>query len=611
MSTQPHRFFCIASTLTACSIGWLAVTAGQDVNGSRSASVLEQPGTEALKMYRSSHGASWKILPDPGTGYARMIYGGSNPPLAEPGVEDEWIQVALEHVIATHGLHGIDPATLIPSAPSVRRLALRTSAGGLDKVVVAFDQWAGAYPVIDGSVKVLMSPWGDLISLQSSATPFLDQGVFTVAVDATEAMEIGTGSFRLRHQLAVELRPAEPRLVVKQSLNVDVRQPSLCWEFDCWSQPPGPRAPTAERLWVDAVTGGLLGYRSLVRNFDVSGTVYTYATPPLSNRPDLPDNQPVPDIPLVGVDVHASGGQMVRTNAQGQFSFVGLEGPVDLTIGYEGEYVTVFNWNGPDHSVTQSATGGGNVIVLNLPPHQEERTAEANAYVVVGLVANYIRDFGGDPSILDELNRVTANVNQNTGCPAGASGSEISFRRAMGNCANGAYGSVIAHELGHVLDGRSFPGPRSDGLNEGNADVWAAYVFDDSLVFRDHTGPGQGRDADNDTLFCGDDTRCGLSKFLDAQGHQIGTLWSGTAWAVRHQLNQTHGNEDGDEIANRLFLSWMQMTTNGSIHSSIQLEWMLLDDDDMDLSNLTPNFCEIRAGFAQHGWPDPCLTGCP
>ena len=577
--------------------------------------VKRQQSDAALEDFRASFGSKWRTVRDVGTGYSKLLYGGSVPPAFEPRTDEEWEQVALEHISNAAEVHGIDPSTLIATrGRGVKRLALTTVVGGLDKVVVLFEQWAGALPVVDGVVKVMMSPWGELISLTSTASPVLHQVSLTIGIDAVRARELAGRAFRSAHTLHQETTMSEPELVVKRSRGAGgIQQAGACWQLECWSATAKDGSPVAERLWINAASGRVVDRRSLVDQFDVSGTVYTMATPPLSNRPDVPTNPPV-TIPLAHAEVWADGAQMVRTNADGQFNFVGLQGPVVLTFGYEGAYVTVINDAGPEHTLTEpNVSGSGNVVELNASPN-EDVTAQANAYVVVGVVADFIRDFGGDATILDDASSVTARVNyQGLICHGFAAGQEFRLGPSSAECENAAFGSFIVHELGHILDRRSFSVSLDGPLSEGNADTWAVYVMDDPLVFRDHRSEGSGRSADNDWMFCGDEIpNCNVS-FLqqDGQGHLRGTLWSGTAWAIRDHLNQALGNALGDEVANRLFLAWIDGNTNERIQSVIQLEWLLLDDDDMDLSNLTPNYCAIRAGFAQHGWPDPCLDGCP
>jgi hypothetical protein len=81
----------------------------------------------------------------------------------------------------------------------------------------------------------------------------------------------------------------------------------------------------------------------------------------------------------------------------------------------------------------------------------------------------------------------------------------------------------------------------------------------------------------------------------------------GAAWKIRERLNATHGDAGGDLVADSLFLAWMNAFDQPSLSSSIQVQWVLLDDDDGNLFDGTPNFCDIQCGFRDQGFPGMSL----
>ena len=98
-----------------------------------------------------------------------------------------------------------------------------------------------------------------------------------------------------------------------------------------------------------------------------------------------------------------------------------------------------------------------------------------------------------------------ARVNHNSICNAYFDGSSVNFFASGGGCVNTAYASVVAHEMGHWLNVLYGTGNGSDGMGEGNADVFSMYVYDTPVVGEDFFGPGSMvRTGENTTMFCGD-----------------------------------------------------------------------------------------------------------
>jgi len=76
----------------------------------------------------------------------------------------------------------------------------------------------------------------------------------------------------------------------------------------------------------------------------------------------------------------------------------------------------------------------------------------------------------------------------------------------------------------------------------------------------------------------------------------------GALWKVREELKNEY-RELGGDIADALFLGWMNAYNQDRVHSIIMLQWLVLDDDDHDLTNLTPNFGPIQDGFLGNAFP--------
>ena len=136
-------------------------------------------------------------------------------------------------------------------------------------------------------------------------------------------------------------------------------------------------------------------------------------------------------------------------------------------------------------------------------------------------------------------------------------------------------------------------------MGEGNADVWAMYVYDEPIVGMDFAGPGNHiRDGRNTMAFCGD-SNPGCYNGV----HANGLPWMGVAWKIRRNLNTTHGDALGDMIADSLFVGWMNSFDQTEIRSIIETQWLTLDDDDGDIDNGTPNYDDIDGAFREQEWP--------
>jgi hypothetical protein len=77
-------------------------------------------------------------------------------------------------------------------------------------------------------------------------------------------------------------------------------------------------------------------------------------------------------------------------------------------------------------------------------------------------------------------------------------------------------------------------------------------------------------------------------------------------WDTRNELAATHP-ETYREILGRLAVNAMLLHAGDSITPAITIDYLVLDDDDGDLSNGTPHYCQIAAGFGAHGMDAPAL----
>ncbi|MEK7326620.1 MAG: hypothetical protein AAB217_15350, partial [Chloroflexota bacterium] len=195
--------------------------------------------------------------------------------------------------------------------------------------------------------------------------------------------------------------------------------------------------------------------------------------------------------------------------------------------------------------------------------------------------------------------QVLANANLNSTCNAYYNGSSINMYRSGGGCNNTGYSTVVAHEEGHWANDLYGSGNGPDGFGEGNADVYGMFVYDTPLVGEYFfTNGGYIRTGNNTKLFCGDS-----HPGCYGEVHADGEVLMGALWKVRARLNTTLGNTAGDLVSDVLHAAWMNAFNDGQIRSIIEEHWLVLDDNDADIYNGTPNFGDIDGGFRAQGFP--------
>ena len=77
----------------------------------------------------------------------------------------------------------------------------------------------------------------------------------------------------------------------------------------------------------------------------------------------------------------------------------------------------------------------------------------------------------------------------------------------------------------------------------------------------------------------------------------------GAAWKIRTHLDNTYTDPVGDQIANSLFLAWMNGYNQQQIASLIETQWLTLDDNNGNINDGTPHYDDINQGFLDQGFP--------
>jgi len=442
---------------------------------------------------------------------------------------------------------------------------------------------------------VLIDATGRLLSVHSTAVAQQGELAALPAFDAGSALAVAGEAFLRRHGPGAA-DATRPTLGAQRVVRDGQRRARAAWSFQL-TRGLGTENPAGEEFWVDAVDGSILSRESTIHNFDVTGTVVSRATPGLA--PDTASNPETTQV-MKYARVTSSAGTVI-TDANGDFNFVGQNSPLTVTVTYFGDFNDVQNSTGGEFSLTQTVQPNTPTTLLMNPADSATITPQANAFISVNKIRDWIRTINPTDSMADL--RFLSNVNISSQCNAFFNGTSINFYLPGGGCPNTCYSTVIGHELGHWLNVLYGSGNGSDGMGEGNADVWTMYAYDTPVVAQDFFGLGQEiRNGNNTQPYCGDS-----NPGCYGQAHANGEPWMGAAWKVRNRLNVTNGNALGDLIADTVFLGWMNGYDQTQLRAIIETQWLTLDDNDANLGNGTPHFADIDGGFRDQSFPGVTL----
>ncbi|MBI2890396.1 MAG: hypothetical protein HYY13_06375 [Nitrospirae bacterium] len=307
-------------------------------------------------------------------------------------------------------------------------------------------------------------------------------------------------------------------------------------------------------------------------------------------------------LPLKHLEVEATtphGTFTTLTHLLGLFRFPQIQEPATVTATLTGSWVQVENAAGPTLSLSALGTPGIPLrLLFNESGANDEDTAQVDAYFHADFVHDWIQ--GRLPIPLSGLDiPIPATVNTAPTCNASYESSALDFRlegKLPGYwlfpnqwCINPAYDTVIYHEYGHFADDMA-GGMTESGLSEGWGDLIATFATGQPLSGENFFGEGTFvRTADNAYQFP-------WSGFDES--HNLGQAWAGFAWHLRENLARTHGEPEGVALAEELLIP--RLLSNSLDIPDAVIDVLLADDDNGDLTDLTPDFADIDAAARQH-----------
>jgi hypothetical protein len=453
---------------------------------------------------------------------------------------------------------------------------------GAERWGVIFQQVEGGIPVMHAAVVLAIHDNGKLFGfeaslyrdLQVSLVPRVERAVAqalarsSVPFDPQSTLEQGDDTMVI---VPVHQAPGEVEYHLTHRTDVATSDPIGMW-----------------RTYVDAHSGEIV-LRTNEVHFAYEGSVhgdveyYTYC------------NGETPDVPTKDMYVLITGVGMAITDANGDFSMAGSSGSHPFTVTLDG----------PDFNVICSGCTDAQQTGTIYPDtpldlywdDTEARDDERDTFWHANRTKDYIQEI--DPSW--SWPKYNAYVNINDYCNAYHQGTTINFFRAGGGCANtGTIGTVISHEYGHGIQYSLLGGQGQQGLGEGNSDITANFISDDSRMgvgFYSCPNPMPGRDCDNELHYPED---------LTGQIHDDGRLICGFNWDVWHNLVAYMGVEDGKAHAAYLWHFSRKLWGYSGWTQPVQAErYRWADDDDSNMANGTPNWDAICEAAIDRGY------GCP
>lgn len=507
-------------------------------------------------------------------------FGGGNSPLETA----EAFRTRHAQVLAVNA-DDIQLGSQLPDGRSTLPLMYDSDRGEFKFTLVNYMQERSGVPVFRSQLKLLVRNEPGF-PLAMATSNLRDLGGFSVGPARVKTDPMAAASAFVDPDSDHRGQPRDSRFVIWAGQPHTPEEPRLAIEF---------LSNDGEWLYViDAETDEVLLKESQIFNAAVSGNVSGWATNSDSLASPVCEDTILVPVPYASVRVN---GTEVFTDADGDYVTPWL--PATPTVMVESELAGRWFQVGDVGEWTDSAQGNPPSTVDFI--HNSGRTEEAEAAVTVYVEANKVRDFviANCPAF---ENLLTEKLTLNVGVAAVPSWgqytpatSSIQFRAATATTSSGAFSCVVHHEFGHHVQWMAGQYIQY-AMAEGYCDCLALLVSDTPrLGLGAYLTDGQPdcqrwiRTADNKIDYPGH----GLTF------HDFGQVLSGCVWDTREALAVKYQNDYIDILA-QLTLNSILINLEVFPNPQVFINFITLDDDDGDLSNGTPHYEEIYAGFDAH-----------
>ncbi|GJM45369.1 MAG: hypothetical protein DHS20C21_22110 [Gemmatimonadota bacterium] len=544
---------------------------------------------DSVSLGRSAIGTGWKVQSNVHSDYLRMGYGGQFR-LTEAGVRDDVQAEALarDFLLSNENLFGT----------RADNVELRNVNYYKGRYVAHYRQKVNGFEVWRSDAFVLMGENGQLSAFGSTFFPEGHDIAAQLSLSASDAIAFAASALGTtpRTDKAIDTQlywvpaPSGELLELTMAYRVvfEAEEPFGKWES-----------------FVHAGTGEVLSRRNFFHTINVIGSVEgdTQAEAPSFAYCDGSAIHPYPN-----VNVNVSGGGTGATDANGDFDIShGGSSTVGVTATLQGPYVNVNRDGGlgSDASITLNLLPGvpGTFTFDGSNSRQDER----DVFFHTNLSHDFMKAI--EPGFTELDYSMPASVGNTGGlCPGNAwwDGFGINFCEAGGIYENtGELGNVVYHEYGHGVTQEVYTSNGSSeppgGLHEGNSDVLANFQDRNSIIgigFFDGNCVSGIRDADNTLTYPSSN---------ENGGHTAGQVIAGFHWEAWQNLQASLPVATADAIA---FDTWHFARDMGTPQTfPAQVLWtFMMDDNDGDLSNGTPNYDEFCLAALNKGFTCPVVT---
>ena len=465
----------------------------------------------------------------------------------------------------------------------------RNPAG--DMRTVAFEQQYQGLNVLGGAISFAFKN-DALFLVGSTALPNVTIAVPTSALAPRAAGQRAASWLAQTQGVAMRVRSTAPaRVIVPMVQRKNGIATSVQYRVATVNEVEATAGVGRWQVFVDAANGTPLARTSLI-HYAQGKVMYNV---PL--RSPIGGRGPQPAI----MANHLLPGESVTSDLQGNVSWAGTAA-TSVSPGLIGPRVTVTTGAGstPTASLTLAPNG---TAVWSVTTEAEE--AQLAAFVHANVAKQYAKA-NLNPGLAYLERQLSVTVNESGSCNAYSTGDDIHFYPRDQQCENtGLLADVVYHEFGHSLHANSLvrgAGQFDSALSEGLADFLAASITGDP-------GMGRGFFFSNEALRDIDPTNheARWPNDRSTDPHATGEIIGGALWDMRKALITKLGTTAGIALTSKLYYAVMQRAPN--IESSF-IEVLAADDDDGDVSNGTPNVCELINAFKPHGLVDvAAITG--
>lgn len=560
----------------------------------------------ASAAWRSEH-AGWRITFDPRTNMPWRAYG-PGIPVTSAGASKESITaaaMALRNELAeASGISGGELAFVV--AAKAGRLWYCDFAQTVGEARV----WNGGLTMrIDDAGRLVM--WGG--RLLDTSRVAREPRLSAAQAFAEASRHLARARFLADATL---MEAPSMRLVVHVREGRDHRIPTLAWHVEMRTE-----SPTAWwRVFIDATTGEVLEYWNDIREHghdhaddheagDEQGVLVfdyrrdcslfmapVFATFSGTSTGTVHDGVAPQAAPVLRSfnDLYViCNGSAIVTDATGAYTFNGGGASVPVSSGLDGIHVSTNNNGSQASFIGTGSTGTLDVVWTDV----NSNLAERDAFFFTNKAWNNLILRNPGETLFNAS--LPANVNLAQTCNAFYNGTSINFFNAGGGCINTAYsGSVVVHEYGHHVTIVTYASHASNipgGMGEGYADCQSGAVLDTSIVGDGWQGPG--------TMVRNMNNTCQYPASCGTQVHAAGLVIGACYWHTRQIFDTAYGAA-GKVMMDEYLYQHFHGTPMNEIES--MLEMLLLNDNDANLNNGTPDVDKFYQGFTvQHSVPFP------